>query len=104
MVRSGLQELRATNPQDQDILTVLKNLMSLVQNMKAKLGANNQNDEQPIKGFVAKYFKEADDELRSGNAGPATIKKLLNASYLIDMTQVFGPLAQDSLQRSIVQL
>lgn len=67
--------------------------------MKQQLGTNNSADEKPIKMFVAKYFKEADDELRSGSANPGTIKKLLNASYLIDMTSVFGPLAKETVQR-----
>jgi len=75
--------------------------MNILQGLKKQCNASNAVDEEEIKRFVAQQFMEADDELRSGRANPETIKKLLTASTLIEMTTVFGALTADTEKRSI---
>ena len=92
--------LRQVAPEDQGVPVCLKNLIGILKGMKESTGASQETDQPEIEKFVGTEFKKADDELRGGNADPATIKKLLDAANLIELLIVFGPIGSESVKRS----
>lgn len=92
--------LRQVAPQDNGVTEALKNLINVLKGLKQKTNASQDLDKEEIEKFVGVKFKEADDELRGGNANAGTIKKLLDSANLIELLIVFGPIGSESAKRS----
>lgn len=98
-IMNELVLLMKANPQDNSIRELFPKVREVAEKSKASTGASIQDDADSFKAFVAQKFQEPDAEVRNLTATPQTIIKMLNAAYLIDMLNIFGPLTEEAKTR-----
>lgn len=98
-IMNELVALMKANPQDTSIRDIFPKVREVAEKSKAQTGASIIDDAESFKAFVAQKFNEPDAEVRNLTATPQTIIKMLNAAYLIDMLNIFGPLTDEAKTR-----
>ena len=86
---------------DESLKPLIQKIKAVTEDYKTKFGAKFDEDKDDFMQFVVDYFSSADTEVRNGTASPATIKKLINASNMIDVLTVFGPLSTETNKRKL---
>lgn len=86
---------------DESLKPLIIKIKAVTEDYKTRFGAKFEEDKEDFMAYVVEYFAKADNDVRTGTATPLTIKKLINASNMIELLTVFGPLTSETEKRRV---